>query len=208
MKKLLLTTAALIAVAAPAQADNYNYESLSYLSGFYVGGFAGHTWNDVDTPVAGVDLDIDGGDYGVFFGYKADALLDETINRVGLGLNGAIEAHYAWSGADDEVGAVDFEKEGEWGISFRPGLSILDETMPWGINPYAILGYKHLELEGETAGVSEDESFDGFELGIGTEIITYGDFGVRLDYSHTWYGEESGFDPDSDDIRLGVAYHF
>ena len=48
----------------------------------------------------------------------------------------------------------------------------------------------------------------GFELGAGTELVTFQNFGVRADYTHVWYGSSSGFNPDEDDVRLGVAYHF
>ena len=100
------------------------------------------------------------------------------------------------------------EKDHEWGVSFRPGLSFVDDAMPFGIKPYGIIGYKRANFEATTAGVSDDEDFDGFELGFGTELMAYNDFGVRLDYSHTWYEDKSGFDPSVDDLRLGVAYHF
>lgn len=210
MKKLLLSALAFSCLSAPALAQDkksYEFDSLSNLSGIYVGAFAGYGWNDVDGP-AGINPDVNGGDYGIFVGYKADALLDQTINRVGLGLNGAIEVHYAVSGADDEIGTADFEKKDEFGISFRPGMSFLGDDLPLGLNPYGIIGYRRAEFEVEAGGVSFDEDFNGFELGIGTELVGYGNYGIRLDYSHVWYGEESNFDPDLDELRLGVAYHF
>ncbi len=208
MKKFLLATAAFAFLASPATAqDSIDYKSLSALSGFYAGGFVGYGWNDVDTNL-GVDADVDGEDYGIFVGYQIDAILDETINRIGLGLNGAIEMHYAWSGADDEIGGVDVEKNNEFGVSFRPGISILSDTLPLGLNPYGIIGYRRAEFEASAGGASADENYDGFELGIGTELVAYGDYGVRLDYSHVWYEEKDGIEPDSDELRLGVAYHF
>ena len=208
MKKFLLSTALLTSFAAPAvAADNMDYDALSRLSGVYVGVYGGYGWNDVDGP-AGIDTDVDGGDYGVFVGYKADALLDATVNRMGLGINGAIEAHYGWSDADDTFAGVDFEKNNEWGVSFRPGISFLSNQLPYGINPYGIVGYRRAEYEVSVAGVSADEDFNGFELGLGTQLIGYGDFGIRADYTHVWYGEKSDFDPSADELRLGVSYHF
>lgn len=209
MKKLfLLSTAAALLAAAPAIAAEPHNANTSPFSGVYAGVYGGYDWSDADTNVAGFNPDIDGWDYGVFVGYRLDQLLDRT-NGLGIGLNGALEGFYGSSNSDDTVAGVNVEKDNEWGISFRPGLSFLDQmTSPLGVTPYAILGYRNTEFE--AAGFDND--FHGFELGIGTELLAYGDFGVRLEYSHVWYSDETiggvNYDPDSDDIRLGVSYHF
>jgi hypothetical protein len=216
-KTLLLLGAAFAFQISPASADprsgsDYNNRregEITPLSGVYLGGFGGYDWSDVNVD-SGPDFDVNGGDYGVFLGYQLDAFLDQTL---GMGINGAIEAHYAWSNADDDetVGGVNFdaEKDHEWGISFRPGLSFIDDMTPFGIKPYGIIGYRRAQYSVDApGGVSGDEDYNGFELGIGTELIAYNDFGVRLDYSHVWYGEKDNVDPDEHDLRLGIAYHF
>lgn len=208
----LLTTAAAVTVllspAAHAQVRNTQSGAPSPLSGVYMGGFGGYGWTDADTNGAG-GFDLEGGDYGLFAGYQLDGLLDRTL---GMGINGALEFHYAWSDQDEKrvvAGVpVTLEKDHEWGVSFRPGLSFVDQIMPVGIKPYGILGYRQAEFEANGAGLTSDETFHGFELGLGTELIAFNDFGVRLDYSHVWYGEEGGIDPDEDNVRLGLAYHF
>ena len=199
MTRFLLATAAVVALSAPAMADDYNRNNSPFgsaLTGAYIGAMGGYSWSELDTTAG--DVDIDGGDYGVFVGYKLDQYLQNTI-----GINGAIEAHYAWSSADGDAGAIDLEKNHEWGVSFRPGLSISES-----INPYGILGYKRAEFEASAGGLSGEEDYDGFELGIGTELVAFGDYGVRAEYAHTFYGEEDGIDPDEDTLRIGVAYHF
>ncbi|MGM0423111.1 MAG: outer membrane beta-barrel protein [Pseudomonadota bacterium] len=201
MKKILFATAALLAFSATSaeaqQQQRYEEGSLSPLSGFYLGGTAGY--GNGEGGGLGSD-DYEGGEYGVFAGYKADAILNRTVNQMGIGLNGAIEAHYIWSDADSDA----IEKDTEWGVSFRPGFSVLDEVTPLGLNPYGIIGYRRAEFE--TAAETNDH--DGFELGIGTEVLAYNNIGVRIDYAHTWYEEKNDYDPTEHTIRAGLAYHF
>lgn len=198
MKKILLASAMIMAMSGPALAQGYDDGYDDPMTGLYVGAMGGYGWNDSDTPAAGVDLDVDGASYGVFVGYKIDQWLESN-----LGMTGAVEAHFDWSSADDSVGTTSADKDYSWGVQFRPGISISDT-----INPYGIIGYERANFDLTAPGFSGDEDFDGFELGLGTELVSYGDIGVRLEYSHTWYGEEAGFDPDEHEVRAGIAYHF
>jgi outer membrane immunogenic protein len=189
---------------APAMAKDYVDRTFT---GPYMGVYGGYGWQDGDIDGAG-DVELDGGDYGVYAGFKADTLLDNTVNQLGLGLTGAVEIYYGWSDSDQTIGALSLEKNHEYGISFRPGLSIIDDLSPVDVNPYGILGYKRAEFEATIPGASGDETYDGFELGIGTEVVAYDNVGVRIEYAHTWYGEEDGIDIDEDTVRLGLGYNF
>lgn len=206
-KLTLLAGTALLAVAAfvPFSAANaqdqrsqpeYVQGSPSPLSGFYLGAYGGYGWTDADVD-GGNDADLDGFDYGGFAGYSLDTILDRTL---GMGIGGAIEGFYGDSTQDDG----DFDKHQEWGINFRPGLTFMD-NYALGFKPYGIIGYRSGEFDSAGGGT---DWHDGFELGLGTEMIAYGNYGVRLDYSHVWYDDKGGVDPDEDDLRIGVAYHF
>ncbi len=192
MKNLLLGTVAVFALTtAGAQAQEYNANG--YDISPYVGAYGGYGWQ-----YDGADLD--GGDYGIYAGVSADGLLDYTINRVGLGLSGRLEGHYGMSSSDGDG----VEKENEWGVSFKPGFSFVDQYLPVIAEPYAIVGYRNTEFE---VGGSDD-NYHGFELGLGGEVLAYDNVAVRLEYTHVFYGSENGFNPDEDNIRLGLGYSF
>lgn len=210
MKKILMTGAAILTMGAThaAHADSYNSNNHdSMMSGPYIGAYGGYGWNDVDTSTG--DVSVDGTDYGVYAGIKADKLLDSTVNRLGTSLTGALEVYYGGSSAEENLGTATLDKNYEYGVRFLPGLAIIDDVNPIGYNPYGILGYKRANFEIDGVG---DETFDGFELGIGTELVAYNNVGVRMEYAHTWYGDEDiggiNVDNDEDTVRVGAAYHF
>lgn len=200
---LLLSAITLCGGQALAGTKNDHQTTTTGLSGPYIGVYGGYDWTDLETS-GGPDAELDGWEGGAFAGYKLDTLM-KRMDGFGIGMNGAIEGFYGVSQSDDSTVGGSLDKEDEWGVSFRPGFSVIDEiTDPIGLNPYGILGYRNTKFEGP----GSDERFHGFEAGIGTQLMAYGDFGIRAEYAHTWYASESGVDPDSDDVRIGVSYHF
>jgi outer membrane immunogenic protein len=199
----LLTTAA----AFPGYGAAKNPQDAP-LTGPYIGIYGGYDWSNADTGVAGFDPDVNGWEGGVFTGFRLDSLLKQMNNGLGFGLTGALEAFYGESNADGDDAGIGVEKDNEWGVSFRPGLAILDRLSPFDATPYGILGYRNTKFNALGGAGSGSERYDGFELGLGTELVAFGDWGVRAEYSHVWYGEENGVDPDSDDVRVGLSYHF
>jgi hypothetical protein len=202
IKKTYLFTSsiALLAVLAtvfPARADN--------ISDFYAGGFGGREWTNTDVS-GGPSFNLHPDDWGFFAGYNLGNL-DRQSN---IGLEGGMEAHYAWTSSGEETNTVSgipttLEKKHEWGLDFRPGFAVITQAMPLNVRPYAILGYRQAEFSDSVTGSS---SHSGFDLGVGAELVTYQHFGVRLDYDHVFYGSSDGIDPHENDLRLGVAYHF
>jgi hypothetical protein len=194
-----LVLATIIGLCPAARAHTYDNKDHPMTSDFYFGGYGGWSWTDADS--GGSSFDVNGNDWGVFLGYNLGALMDK-----GAALQGGLEAHYGWgSNADDTVAGVTLKKEREWGVDFRPGLSFISDSMPLGLKPYGILGYRQAQFHSSATGNS---THPGFNLGVGTELLAYDNFGVRLDYSHVFYKEDDGVDPDEDDLRAGVAFHF
>ncbi len=208
MKKTLLisTMLGLCLALAPAQAAAPARHSTDMWSSFYAGGFGGYGWTDGELA-GGPTFDVNGTEYGAFAGYEIGTLIKWPVT-----LNGALEFHYGWSNADETrtvgLAAVQVEKDHEWGINFRPGLAFIFDRAEMNLKPYGILGYRRAEFDTTTAGVSNSEQYNGFDLGIGTELIAFNNFGTRLDYSHVFYQEKNGLDPDENDVRLGVVFHF
>jgi len=208
MKKInLLTRAtALIMAAALSSPALANEGSTNSLSGFYVGGFGGHTWVEPSLG-GGSSSSLNGSDYGLFAGYQMENTLGANAP---FNLSSAIEGSYGWNAHTHETGfigalPVSIEKNHDWGVSFRPGLSFLSSSAMLGLHPYGILGYRQAEFSASSVGSS---NHGGFDLGIGTELIAYKNFGIRLDYDHVFYQAKDGLDPKENDLRLGVAYHF
>jgi opacity protein-like surface antigen len=202
---------AVLALSAPARAQS-TYSTYSQpppsTPGFYVGGSGGWGWTGAELS-GGTDFSVSGSDWGLFAGYDFGPMWSwgETY-----GLTAAIEGHYSWANGHDTSTIVGgggatstLDKNDEWGFDFRPGISFADSTMPLGMKPYAILGYRHTDYDNSTVG---DVSVDGFALGAGAEMLFYRNFGVRMDYTHAFNGADNHVHPEEDDIRFGVAYHF
>lgn len=205
---LIATAFATVACAFPALAKTTTDSSgNTFLTGPYVGVFGGYDWTDIDFKPTGASVDPDGWEGGVFAGYKFDRLFGMDRNFL-FSASAAIEGFYGVSRADETSAGTRVDKDNEWGVSFRPGLSVIDRIAgDTGLSPYAILGYRNTEFKSSGAVVSS-ERYDGFELGIGTELVAFNHGGLRLEYAHTWYGSQGGIDPASDDLRLGISLHF
>ena len=192
MKKILFGAVALLLIATiqPANAQD---------SGLYAGVYGGYAWADAENSV-GPDPEPTGFDYGIFGGYRVDSALQDA----GYGLNGAVEIFWGGSTADDDVGGVDIEKGREFGINFRPGFNLSNSSL----SPYGIIGYRNTEFEAQSGGISTDESYHGFELGIGTDLMQWDNTNLRVEYSYVWYAEEDNINPSEGDLRLGLGFNF
>ena len=195
MRKVILSMVAILSVATVQSAHAQD-------SGLYAGLYGGYGWTSTDNSNGG-NPSPSGVDYGVYAGYK----IDSVLKNAGFDLTGALEVHYGGSTADNTVGGVKMEKGREMGISFRPGLSFLNNEK-YRINPYGIIGYKITEYETSVTGLTAEEDYHGLALGLGTELVTEENMSVRLDYSHTWYIEENDIDPSEGNLRLGVGFGF
>jgi len=135
-----------------------------------------------------------------------------------------IEAEYSWSGVEHTSSITDaggtatvkIEDKNNYGISGRLGWLPSSNTML-----YVRAGWQRTELEysGSISGLGGGalkQEHDGLRLGVGAEVAMTSDWLLRLDYAHTWYGDETftagtasaKFEPDNDVFRIGIARQF
>jgi len=198
MKKfthILFVIGALVLIPSLSMAQNVSATT-------YVGAYGGYAMNEGFSNNINSDIEADGLDFGAFAGFRFETLSDSNTS-----FTASFEAFLGSSFVEGNVGNVSLEKNYEYGISFRPGLAF-KPTQNLKINPYAILGYRISEFESRSANVTANRDFDGFELGVGTNLLTFDNIDLRFEYSHIFWGEEAGFEPDEDSLRLGLVYNF
>ena len=195
--------------------------------GPYVGAQLGYSVYDmkgtvIDSSIPETDkvdgLSASGAEGGLYAGW---GMKPNPVTYVG------IEAEYSWSGAEhtssltDPTGTVTgkIKDKDNYGISGRLGWLPSSNTML-----YVRAGWQRVKLEysGDFAGSGSSGSgtlnrdHDGLRLGVGAEVAMTSDWLLRLDYAHTWYGDEtfvSGavtakIEPDNDVFRIGIARQF
>jgi len=226
LKKLLVLSAAGIAAVASTSVlaggpDNACPPGVPSIgSGAYIGvGISRdysnikNTYNDGSGSLTSKGLASSGVDGQVYLGYG------QFFDQFYL----ALEANADWSSEEYQdnfnndiirgsTGGDSIKNNFRWGISLLPGYQLAPNVLLYGRLGYAWANFKF-------DGSSEDLS--GFRLGGGFEVAIAQDWGLRLDYSHTWYGSQSyssnqlrtgltsaKFTPGSDQVVLGVDYHF
>lgn len=156
-------------------------------TGIYGGGDFGYGLSD----------DVEGWNGSLFAGYGFEHGFDV------LGAYAGIELAHEWSGADGSTGGLSFEKDHAWNVTFRPGVSVMDDGLGYGI-----IGYSRAEFESG----GDDEYLDGMILGLGGQFNTGMAFKPRLEYTYTNYEDASiggtDFAATENAIKLGAVFQF
>lgn len=180
---------ALIGAGAQAHAQTYNSDANPYddFTGVYGGAQAGYGFTE----------DLEGWQGGVFLGYG----MEHDMNP--LGAYGGVEFGYDWGGFDGDTAGVPYEKDNAWNVTFRPGATIRDNALGYGI-----IGYSRAEFESNGA----EDDLDGLILGLGAQFDTDTPFKPRLEYTYTNYEDTSvggtNLDPNENAIKLGGFFQF
>jgi outer membrane immunogenic protein len=181
----------------PQAGYNHDEGTVADFTGIYAGADVGYAIGTADIDVGGVDNDLgyDGFNGDVFLGYG----YEHNYNWLGSYLG--IELGYELSAADGDFAGTSYEKEDAWHASLRPGFTMHQDTLGYGI-----IGYTRANFEGG----GDDDDLSGLVVGAGAEFDTNTAFKTRLEYTYTAYedGDLAGvdFDPSENNIKLGIFF--
>lgn len=194
----IMAAALLCTVSLPAFAQSDNENTYGDFTGVYAGGSVGYSMGSygvADPAGPGGDAGMDGMNGAAFVGYGFEHDFGWLGGYAGL------EAAYEWSGMDGRLGGTSYEKNDSWNVTFRPGISMHNDMLGYGI-----IGYSRAEFEGNGA----DDNLDGLMAGIGTQLDTSTAIKTRIEYVYTDYEDANlggiNFDGHESAIKLGLLF--
>jgi outer membrane immunogenic protein len=178
----------------------YRDDYRSDFTGPYIGADIGYNWGsfDVNNPGgADGDAEPDGWEGGLLAGYGY------ATNPRGFGGYAGLEAGYEWSGADGDLGGVSYEKNHNWLVTFRPGVTMGDGNAL----AYGVVGYSRAEFEAN----GDEDNLDGLVLGGGTEFGMWrAPIKMRLEYNYIDYEDASlsniDFEGHENTVKTGLVF--
>ena len=99
-------------------------------------------------------------------------------------LGGEVEVNFGVG--DDALGAAQVELDSNWGVYARGDLPIADSGAV-----FARVGYVDQQTTSTIGGTSTSNSQDGWAAGVGGEFFVFGLNGVRIDYTHFEFDDDS-----------------
>ncbi len=213
IKKFLLGSAAVLAMAGAAQAADAIYEPIPEApaavapsspvfswDGAYIGLTGGYGWADGTFSNAGVATsdDFDGGRFGGFVGYNW---------AVSSGFVAGLEADLNYDWNENRYGtATDVETGLNGGLRARIGYG-MDRALL-----YAAGGYTATNFSVEGPGVNVDETLHGWTIGAGVDFAVTDNIFTRVEYRYNDYGDRNilgvntNFDQHVVGVSLGVKF--
>ena len=186
MKRLLLATSAILALAGPASAADMAPRSYSKApmvlpmynwSGFYIGAMGGYGWSDTS------GIDFKGGFVGGTVGYNWQ------MSNIIFG----VEGEGAWSNIGQTVGvgpvSVSDRIEAFGSITGRLGYAF-DNVLLYGKGGYAVASNK---ISASVFGLngSETKTHSGWTAGGGVEVGFWSNWSVKGEYLYAKYDSEN-----------------
>lgn len=190
---------------APPLARPYNYDRWA---GFYLGGTLGYGWGEGRTggQIGNFAFDQSGMVGTLFGGYNWQMGSIVTGFEADLGTGGLSASRVTPSGIlESDLNAMG---------SFRGRLGFL-ATPSLLLYGTAGLGWANMDFN-VAGGQSRSETFVGYALGFGGEMMVSSNISLRLEYLYTDLGSErvihngqsNTYDPDFSQVRAGVSFKF
>ena len=187
----------------PAPADYRAPPRNGIWTGFYLGGTYGWSGgtNAVNGGSGAFDTDLSGSLGSVFAGYNYQ--MGGTV----IGLEGDIGT----GPFDGATGVVSSELNSFGSIRARAGVLLSPSFLL-----YATGGLALASFDFKTNGITQSQSFAGYQVGAGTELMFAPQWTLRLEYLYTGLGSEqvshgglvNSYEPDYHTVRAGVALKF
>ena len=228
MKKILLGTVALAALAGPAfaadmpartytKAPAYTAPALVYnWTGFYIGGHVGGAFTDGNNLLGGSDARFLGGVQGGYdyqFAPNWVMGIEAQYSWLTGGSNGGIvfPAGTVVTGNSDQLGSV----TGRLGYTWGPALLYAKGGYAWRDN-----NNLNATVAGAAAGFTTDGNHkDGYTVGAGLEYMFAPNWSAKAEYQYYNFGKTTftsgpadivgaSFRNDEHTVKVGVNYRF
>lgn len=198
------------------------------IGGFYAGGQVGQTFLQTDMTATHYDagtgpyrLHSTFGDKGVSKGFFAGYGWQWDALYLGLEL-GVENSDVDWSHEREPTGRdFSFEQKGGQVLSARLGYQMDNGTLMYARfgRARSDFNYRYRKGDNELNDINRDVNEVGTRLGMGVDVPLSPKTFLRLDYNRTDYGDirfmtthsnsdEVRLDNETDQVRLGLGYHF
>ena len=177
-------------------------------TGFYLGGTLGYGFGSgrAGGQVGAFPLDLDGGLGTVLAGYNWQQ------QAIVLGVEADLGTGGLGTSTVTSFGVLQSELNAMGSMRARLGVLLTPTLMLYGTAGFAWANID-FRLQG---GQSQSETFFGYQLGVGGEMMISDHVGLRLEYLHTdlgaervlHNGQQNVYDPDFQTIRAGVTLKF
>lgn len=102
-----------------------------------------------------------------------------------------------------------------YGIGILPGIKVTDSTLAYIRLGWDKANIKVSENRLTVPGANKRYTSNAFTFGFGLETVTYGDWSLRGEYDHMWYGSfttpapySTNVSPSDNQFMLAMIYHF
>lgn len=190
---------------APPITRPYNYDRWA---GFYLGGTLGYGWGEGRTggQIGSVAFDQSGMLGTLFAGYNWQMGSLVTGIEADIGTGGLSSNRFTPSGTlETDLNAIGSVR-GRLGFLATPSLLLYGTAgLAWANMDFNVAG-----------GQSRSETFLGYAVGLGGELMVSSNVALRLEYLYTDLGNErvihngqsNTYDPDFSQVRAGISFKF